>query len=145
MNNKSYKQLVKNTRKNQKRYVNPIPIVIGLVCRNNKVLVVKNDKNLKHWQLIAGFINAGESAEEAIIRETFEETRLKVKISDIIGTFPYQKDLIQLIIAFKLKHQSGEPVAQDDVVEAKWVNTKDKVHFKKNSVSGYIYQNYKKI
>lgn len=139
MKNSEYNGLIKNTRKNQQKYFNPIPVVIGLVYKNDKVLVVKNDKKLKYWQLVAGFVNAGESAEQAIIREVFEETGLDVKIQNIIGTFPYKDKIIQLVIAFKLKYQSGKLKPQDDIVEARWVNINEKVTFKKDSLSEYIY------
>lgn len=142
MNTKLSKQLIENTRKNQEKYNNPIPVVMGLIHKNDKIVVVKNDINLKHWQLVAGFINAGESAENAILREALEETGLKVKISDIIGTFPLQKNLIQLVIAFNLEYLSGRLIAQDDIVEAKWVDVKEDIRLKKDSLSEYIYKKY---
>lgn len=137
------KILIQNTRANQQKYINPIPVVMGLVKKDNKVLVVKNNKALKHWQLITGFINPGESAEQAIIREAKEETNLKVRINSIIGTFPYLKDKIQLIIVFKLNYVSGKLKPQDDIVEAKWIDVKQRIKFKTNSISKYVYENFK--
>ena len=137
------KILIQNTRANQQKYINPIPVVMGLVKKDNKVLVVKNNKALKHWQLITGFINPGESAEQAIIREAKEETNLKVRINSIIGTFPYLKDKIQLIIVFKLNYVSGKLKPQDDIVEAKWIDVKQRIRFKTNSISKYVYENFK--
>jgi len=137
------KALIQNTRVNQQKYINPIPVVMGLVKKDNKVLVVKNNKALKHWQLVTGFVNPGESAEQAIIREAKEETNLKTKINSFLGTFPYLKDKIQLIIVFKLDYVSGKLKSQDDIVEAKWIDVKQKIKFKNNSVSEYVYENFK--
>tara|TARA_B100000315_G_C14441285_1_gene524797 strand:- start:370 stop:792 length:423 start_codon:yes stop_codon:yes gene_type:complete len=139
----SFDELVKNTRANQQKYVNPISCVMGLIYKNNKLLVVKKDKSLKHWQLVTGFINAGESAEQAMIREAKEETNMKVKIRSIIGTFPYLKDKFQLIIALKLDYVSGKLSAQDDIAQTEWINIKDNVKFKKGSLSEYVYKSFK--
>jgi|SRR3989344_5601552 len=143
MTKEKYKQLVESTRRNQKLYPSPIPAVIGLIHKGTKVLVVKNDKKLKHWQLVAGFINPGESAEQAMVREVKEETNLVVKPRKILGTFPYQKGSMQLIIAIDLIYISGLLTAQDDIIEAKWVEKKERVRLKKGSLSEFLFKKYK--
>lgn len=137
-------ELIQNTRANQQKYITPIPVVMGLVKKQNQVLVVKNNSKLKHWQLVTGFINTKESAEDAIIREVKEETNLKIKINSFIGTFPYLKDKIILIIAFKLVYVSGILKPQDDIVEVKWVDANKTVKFKKGSVSKWVYERFRK-
>ena len=137
-------ELIKNTRASQQKYITPIPVVMGLVKKNNQVLVVKSNSKLKHWQLITGFVNFDESAENAIIREVQEETNLKTKINSFVGTFSYLKDKIILIIAFKLDYVSGKLKPQDDIVEAKWINQNKTVKFKNNSVSKFVYERFKK-
>ncbi len=143
MVNETFEQLILNTKKNHQNYLNPIPVVMGLIHKGNKLVVVKNNHNLKHWQLVSGFIDPDESAEEAMIREAMEETGLKVKIDQIIGTFPSQKHIIKLVIVFKLKYLSGKLTAQDDIVEAKWVDVNENTKFRKGSLSEYIYKKYK--
>ena len=47
------------------------------------VIVYANDK--KYWTLPGGGIEAGESYEQATIREVFEESNMKVTYSEFIG------------------------------------------------------------
>jgi len=138
-----YDNLVKNTRDSQQKYINPIPTVMGLIYKDDKLLVVKKTKDLPHWHLVAGFIEPGESAEDGIIREVLEETNLKVKVREIIGTFPYTKDTIQLFIVYKVDYVSGELKPQDDVEDAKWSNRNIEEKFRKGSLSEYIYKTYR--
>ncbi|HBM4265708.1 TPA: NUDIX domain-containing protein, partial [Listeria innocua] len=56
-----------------------------------KILLQKrNDKNM--WGFPGGAIELGESFEEAIIREYFEETGLRVKVKSLIGIYSKYED-----------------------------------------------------
>lgn len=73
-------------------------------------------------------MKAGESSEEAIIRETYEETGLKVKIEKYLGSYPDTyggEDKPTLGITFIVRVVSGKPKANDDVAKLVWVPIKD--------------------
>ena len=65
-------------------YLNPKLAALGIVFKSNTILLVKRniEPHYDKWSLPAGYINFGESPENAIVREVYEETN--IKINDII-------------------------------------------------------------
>lgn len=68
---------------------NPKPVVSLLIHKNGKVLMIQraNEPFKGQWVLPGGFISKNESPEEAILRETEEETGLKPKIEGFLGFY----------------------------------------------------------
>lgn len=62
-------------------------ISAAIITDGNRVLMVRRrvKEGELSWQFPAGAIEAGESPEEAAVRETLEETGLKVEASSLIG------------------------------------------------------------
>ena len=58
----------------------------GVVLRDNQVLLVRRD-NPMLWELPGGGVPPGESAENAVIREIEEETRISVVIVELLGWY----------------------------------------------------------
>jgi mutator protein MutT len=111
-------------------YHNPAPTVVVVVEKDNKILVVKRgiepQKNM--WDLPGGFIDVGETVEECVIRETLEETGLKVEIVQELGTTPDeygQKKTPTLNHLYLVKVVGGKAQPQDDVSELRWVSLDD--------------------
>ena len=68
------------------------PCIITLIHRNNKILLGRNAYFPKDmFSTLAGFIEAGESCEEALEREVFEEVGIEVKNIRYFGsqTWPF--------------------------------------------------------
>ena len=68
----------------------PIPVAVCVAKdRKNRILIAR--RNLKpcinKWALPGGFIESGESSEEACLRELQEETGLKGEIKRLIGVY----------------------------------------------------------
>jgi NADH pyrophosphatase NudC (nudix superfamily) len=81
---------------------NPLPVVAALVEHEGNVLLARN----KAWPpkifgLITGFIEKGESPENAVLREVREELGLEGTLENMIGVYPYY-ELNQLIIAYHI-------------------------------------------
>lgn len=103
------------------------PCIITLVQNGDKVLLARHkNRNVNSFVCIAGFIEAGENAEHAVIREVKEETGLNVKNPCYKGSqsWPFPD---QLMLAFTAEYESGEiNVQKDELSEAKWFS-KDEI------------------
>ena len=61
-----------------------IGVVVVVLDQENRLLMVESEQK---WKLPGGFIELGESAEEAGIREIWEETGLTIKQLELIDVF----------------------------------------------------------
>ena len=103
---------------------NPIPtvdIIIELqdLGKESKIIMIKR-RNYPHgWALPGGFIDYGESAEEAAIREAKEETSLDVTLKDILGVYsrPGRDPRFHTISIVFTAFAEGQPAADDDAVD----------------------------
>ena len=97
------------------------PCIIVLVKKGQKMLLVKNvNPNAKFYACVAGFIEAGESAEHAVEREVFEETGIKVKNIKYKGSqgWPFPD---QLMLAFTAEYAGGDIVLQkEELYDGGW-------------------------
>ena len=104
----------------------PVPAV-GVVClRGDSVLLIRRGTppRLGEWSLPGGRIEPGERAVEAALRELHEETGVEAKITGLIdvvdGLFP-EAGRHYVLIDYAARWVSGEPVAGDDALEARFV------------------------
>lgn len=97
------------------------PCIIVLVHKGEQVLLVRHkQRNQDIYTCIAGFIEVGESAEQAVRREVLEESGLKIKNIRFKGTqsWPFPD---QLMLAFNADYESGEiKIQEEELSEAKW-------------------------
>ena len=86
------------------------PAVIVLVTRGpDEVLLERPVRNPgSFWRLVSGFVEAGETAEEAVRREIAEETSLRVRNVRYVGSqsWPFPGSLM---LAFRAEHDGGDP------------------------------------
>jgi 8-oxo-dGTP diphosphatase len=102
-------------------YRNPVPAVGVVVALDGKVVLVRRryEPRAGCWALPAGFMELGESAEDAAIRECHEETGLLVRIDHLLGVYSYgQAQRTGLLIIYAATATGGELVAADDATEA---------------------------
>jgi 8-oxo-dGTP diphosphatase len=89
-------------------YENPVPSVAAVLMRNGRILLVKRniEPGFGLWCLPGGFIEAGETIEEAAIREVQEETDIhcdEVRVVDaksVLGG--YYGDVVVLCCTAKI-------------------------------------------
>lgn len=106
-----------------------------VTIKGNKVLLVRSEYGGKEFFLFpGGGLEFGETLEECAIRETFEETGIRVKIKKLIhiNEYIYKSDWTKRSITpFFLAEVVGSDLigmqTDDDgkIKEALWVNIKD--------------------
>lgn len=102
-------------------YRNPVPAVGVVVALEGKVVLVRRryEPRAGCWALPAGFMELGESAEDAAIRECHEETGLLVRVDHLLGVYSYgQGQRTGLLIIYTATATGGELAASDDATEA---------------------------
>lgn len=120
------------------------PCVIGLVTDGPRVLLARG---LKHrpelFSCLAGFIEAGESAEQAFAREIKEEVNLDVNNIRYCGSqaWPFPG---QLMLGFYADYAGGDlKVDGVEILEANWYTKNELPEIPSNfSISGTIIRDY---
>lgn len=103
-----------------KRYRNPVPAVdIIIEVGNNKIILIKRKNPPYGWALPGGYVNYGESLEEAAIREAKEETSLDIKLLRQFHTYsePLRDPRLHTISTVFIAKADGIPEARDDAKE----------------------------
>lgn len=109
-----------------KEYRNPTPTADIILQRDSKILMVRRKKDPFKGQLAlpGGFINEGETAEEAARREAIEETTLEVEPIEILGVYSDPKRDPRkhvMSIVFVGIIVGGSDKAGDDAESIEWV------------------------
>lgn len=84
-------------------YNNPLPVVAAIVEVEGGVLLAHN----RSWPpglygLITGFLEAGESPDQAVLREAREELGLSVTLQGLVGAYGFES-MNQVIMAYHLR------------------------------------------
>lgn len=116
--------------------------VAGLIVNSagDWLVVKKSYSGLKgRWSLPAGFVNYGETVDEAVVREVKEETGLDCVVSGLIGfrTGVIREDISDNMAIFycQLVDESQEIVIQErELLDIRWLHTGHLVEDEMSSV-----------
>ena len=79
---------------------NPVPVVAAIVEVDGAVILARNHRwPEKMFGLITGFLEKGETPDDAVLREVQEELGLQAETAHFIGYYPFF-EMNQLILAF---------------------------------------------
>ena len=97
----------------------PALAVDGIILLDGQLVLVrrKNPPFKGTYALPGGFVEVGESVEDAVVRELFEETGLKGKIKRLVGVYsdPDRDPRGHTVsLVFELEYLSGKLRAGDD-------------------------------
>lgn len=106
---------------NETFYPRISPCIIVLITRGDHILLARAAKfKKKIYSTLAGFIEIGETAEQTIHREIYEEVSIRVQNLTYFGSQPWPFPG-QLMLGYFAEYESGEiQVDGDEIVDAHW-------------------------
>lgn len=108
-------------------------VVAALIKKEDKILLARRSTGdasvLGKWEFPGGKLNSGETEEQAIEREIFEEFELKVKATKFL-THTIYTDLLKTIDLklYECQYLDGQ-ICLHDHYEYQWVTKKDLLQF----------------
>ena len=123
-------------------YKNPLPVAVAVTVKNKRFLLVKRGMSPKKgtWGSPSGFIEIGETPEEACLRELKEETGMSGEIVKLIGVARRDDKEIygdMLVVKYLVKPKSGKLTPGDEVEGVKF--------FEIAELPDYYYDIYKLV
>ncbi len=103
-----------------KEHKNPLPTVDIIIETKDGIVLIKRKNPPYGWALPGGFVDYGESLEEAAKREAKEETGLDIQLIRQFHTYsdPKRDERFHTITTVYIARAEGTPEASDDAMDA---------------------------
>ncbi|MEQ8693395.1 MAG: NAD(+) diphosphatase [Pseudomonadales bacterium] len=120
------------------------PSIIVLITKGKEMLLARNAAWPNGmYSTLAGFVEPGESVEQCLHREVFEEVGLRVKNLRYFGSqsWPFPNSLM---LGFHAQYDSGEIVCQaDEIADAQWFSADNLPQIPpKTAISGWLIEEF---
>ncbi|HEX9023652.1 MAG TPA: NUDIX hydrolase [Geobacteraceae bacterium] len=104
-----------------KSYRNPFPTVDIIIEMSSGIVLIERRNEPFGWALPGGFVDYGETLEQAAVREAMEETSLSVSNLRLVGCYsdPARDPRLHAISAVYAATGEGIPRAADDAANLK--------------------------
>jgi ADP-ribose pyrophosphatase YjhB (NUDIX family) len=102
-------------------YVNPRLVVTTLpITERGEVMLIRRgiEPGLNMWAQPGGFLEIDETVRDAAIRETLEETGLRVEPGEILGLYSRVPAAV-VVVAFEARIVGGEPIVTRESLETR--------------------------
>ncbi|QIQ22332.1 NAD(+) diphosphatase [Zophobihabitans entericus] len=111
----------------QRYYPQISPSIIVAIRHKNKILLAKHVRHKQEslYTVLAGFIEIGEKVEDAVKREVFEESSIRIKNLRYVSsqTWPFPNSLM---MAYLADYDSGDiTIDKSELMEADWYHYDD--------------------
>ena len=128
----------------QVHYPRIAPAIIVAIRNGDKLLMAQHSYHETiRYALIAGFVEPGESIEEAVHREVSEEVGIKIKNLKYLKSqsWPFPNSLM---LGFEAEYESGDiKVDGDEIVKAKWFKKDEIIRYSSDiSISDWLIQEF---
>ena len=99
-------------------YRDPKVVVAVIIANDGKVLLSRRNHEPGYglWSFPSGFVDEGESVEEAAIRETREETNLDIQLESLLGIYAENGKKLVLVV-YKARIVGGQLAPSEEVME----------------------------
>jgi 8-oxo-dGTP diphosphatase len=99
-----------------------VDAVIALTDRpGSPIVLIERKYPPLGWALPGGFVEIGETVEQAVVREALEETGLHIELRSLMGVYsdPARDTRMHTVSVVFCAEATGTPVGQDDAREAR--------------------------
>ena len=130
----------------EKYYPQIAPAIIVAIRRDERILMVKSKRSLSSFYgLIAGYVEAGETLEEAVHREVREESNLEIKNVKYVKSQSWPFPNSQMF-AFTADYKSGElRIQEEELIDAQWFNAGEIPPMPPRlSIGGYLIEEFRR-
>jgi ADP-ribose pyrophosphatase YjhB (NUDIX family) len=106
-------------------YLNPKVVAATIPEDHGRLLLTRRSINPARgkWTFPGGFVDYGESTEDAALRETLEETGLRVRLTGLLGVYSYTD--APVIVVYRARVLGGTLTACDENDAVEWVRPGD--------------------
>lgn len=112
-----------------------------LIVRDNKVLMVKEAKKKCYgqWNIPAGYVDEPEKITDAAIREIYEETGCKVKLTGVLPMITVIKENEQKLMVRFTADIIEENIKFDteEILDVKWIDIEEIKNMPKEQLRAY--------
>ena len=113
-----------------------LPAVAAAIFNENGNILLQKRKDVNQWCIISGHVEFGETVEDAVLREIFEETNVNAYIKRFIGiysspptqTYIYSDRTVQYITSYfeaRLEREIEKNFSNNETSELKFFSTND--------------------
>jgi len=106
------------------------PSAAAFVLREGGVLLTRRADN-GNWTMPSGAMDPGESLSATAVRETLEETGIRVRLTGVVGIYTDPRHVIhytsddevrqEFTVVYRGEHVAGEPTPSSETTEVAWV------------------------
>ena len=103
-------------------YLNPKLVAGTIPIEDGRVLLVRRNVNPSKgkWTFPGGFVDWGETVTGAALRETQEETGLRVNLDGLVGVYSYPGAPV-VIVVYRARVVGGTLQLSDEIQELAWL------------------------
>jgi ADP-ribose pyrophosphatase YjhB (NUDIX family) len=102
-------------------YYNPKPVAAAIpITKSNEIILLRRgfDPGKDLWTFPGGFVDLGESVEEAARREAREELEIAIELTRLVGVYSRPEDRVVLIVFAATTTQRPNTTPEATEVEA---------------------------
>jgi ADP-ribose pyrophosphatase YjhB (NUDIX family) len=99
-------------------FYNPKPVACAIpTTTSNHIILLRRgfQPNRGRWSMPGGFVDLGESVEQAAIRETKEEVGLDIAITRLVGVYSRSTD--RIVVVVYAARAEGTPTRTEEALE----------------------------